>query len=144
MRNSSIQNFLKGLVKTATHLTFSYKQILHPQLIIVALRDHFACVPIKYILKEYSKTLLVVQWIRILLMQGHRFDHWPGKIPHAAGQPSPCTAPQSPWASSPCSTIKRTHYNEKPTYNKSISTPRPLLDTTRESPCTTKTQCCQK
>ena len=36
-------------------------------------------------------TSLVAQWLRIRLpMQGHGFQPWSGKIPHAAEQLSPC------------------------------------------------------
>ena len=34
---------------------------------------------------------VVAQWLRICLpMQGHGFEPWSGKIPHAAEQLSPC------------------------------------------------------
>ena len=46
-------------------------------------------------------TSLVSQWLRIhLRIQGHRFDPWSGKIPHAAEQLSWCTT-----------TTKPAHYN---------------------------------
>ena len=35
-----------------------------------------------------TETSLVVQWLRICLQC--RFDSWPGKIPHATGQPRAC------------------------------------------------------
>ena len=40
--------------------------------------------------KDDRGTSLVVQWLRIhLLMQGHGFDPWSGKITHAEGQLKP-------------------------------------------------------
>ena len=45
---------------------------------------------------------LVVQWLRIhTAMQRHRFDPWSGKIPHAAGQLSPCATTTEPMLWSP-------------------------------------------
>ena len=40
--------------------------------------------------KETCGASLVVQWLRICLpMQGHGFEPWSGKIPHAAEQLGP-------------------------------------------------------
>ena len=45
---------------------------------------------------------LVAQWQRIhLAMQGHRFDSWSVKIPHALEQLSPCAATIEPVLQSP-------------------------------------------
>ena len=42
-------------------------------------------------------TSLVVQWLRIHLpMQGHRFNPWSRKIPHASEQLSPCATTTEP------------------------------------------------
>ena len=47
------------------------------------------------------RTFLVVQWLRIHLpMQGHRFDPWSGKIPHAVGQLKPVPTPEAQVTSS--------------------------------------------
>ena len=49
--------------------------------------------------KKYSTvgTSLVAQWLRIRLpMQGHGFEPWSGKIPHAAEQLSPCATTTEP------------------------------------------------
>ena len=44
-----------------------------------------------------SRTYLVIRWIGIhLAMQGHWFDPWSGKIPHATEQLSPCTTTFEP------------------------------------------------
>ena len=45
-------------------------------------------------------------------MQGHGFDPWSGKNPHAAGQGSLCTTTAE--ACSPTACYKRTHHSEKP------------------------------
>ena len=45
----------------------------------------------------YSGISPVAQWIRIhLLMQGHGFDPWSGKVPHATEQVTPCTTTTEP------------------------------------------------
>ena len=42
-------------------------------------------------------TSLVAQWLRIHLpMQGHGFDSWSGKIPHATEKLSLCTTTTEP------------------------------------------------
>ena len=47
--------------------------------------------------KGSFRTSLLVQWLRIRLpMQGHRFEPWSRKIPHAAEQLSLCTATTEP------------------------------------------------
>ena len=73
---------------------------------------------------------LVVQWLRIhTAMQRHRFDPWSGKIPHAAGQLSPCAtttepmlwsppaASTEPVALEPMFSNKRIHCDEKPVHH---------------------------
>ena len=58
---------------------------------------------------EWIGTSLVVQWLRIhLLMQGHKFDPWSRKIPHATEQQSPH---HNYWA---CSPRARELQQEKP------------------------------
>ena len=48
-------------------------------------------------IKKKKRTSLVVQWLRICLpMQGHGFEPWSGKIPHAAEQLSPCATTTEP------------------------------------------------
>ena len=92
-------------------------------------------------MKFYSQkivlgTSLVAQWFKIHLpMQGHRFDPWPGKIPHAMQQLSPwatttkalvprARAPQqekppqweahAPQRSSPCaSQLQKSHMQQR-------------------------------
>ena len=47
--------------------------------------------------KNKNRTSLVVQWLRIRLpMQGHGFEPWSGKIPHAMEQLSPCATTTEP------------------------------------------------
>ena len=51
--------------------------------------------------KLYKKpkrgTSLVAQWLRIRLpMQGHGFEPWSGKIPHATDQLNPCATTTEP------------------------------------------------
>ena len=81
--------------------------------------------------KTQIGTSLVVQWLRTHLpMQGHMFEPWSWKIPHAAEQLSPCAtttepvhhtyrgcAPQlpKPVCLEPMLRNKRSHRNEKPT-----------------------------
>ena len=59
------------------------------------------------ILRQWNKNLdsqdweawisLMVQWLRIHLpSRGHGFDTWSRKIPHAAGQLSPCSTATEP------------------------------------------------
>ena len=63
-------------------------------------------------------TSLVVQWLRICLpMQGHGFDPWAGKIPHAAEQLNPCTTTTEPVHLEPVLRNKRGHRNEKPVHS---------------------------
>ena len=79
----------------------------------------------------------MVQWLRIRLpMQGHRFEPWSRKIPHAAEQLGLCATTTEPVLYSPCATTtevcvpqllkpthlepmpcnKRRHHNEKPVH----------------------------
>ena len=97
-------------------------------------------------------TSLVVQWLRICLpIQGHGFDPYSRKIPHAKGQLSPCPTTTEPTCcnyGSPCALEpglcnKRNHNNEMSTpCNQRVPAP---LTKTRESPHTAmKTQRSQK
>ena len=83
----------------------------------------------------------MVQWLRICLpMKGIQVRSlicmWPGKIPHAAGQPSPCaTSTKACTLQSPCATTtealepmlcnKRSHCNEKPVHPTRAEPPAP-------------------
>ena len=72
--------------------------------------------------------------------RGHRFDLWPGRIPHSVEQLNPKTSMTEPtchkyWDSptrEPVLGNKTSHYNEKPTYPASRE--QPPLATTREKP----------
>ena len=51
-----------------------------------------------------SRASFLVQWLRICLpMQGHQFNPWSGKIPHATGQLSSCPTTTEPALWSPIS-----------------------------------------
>ena len=97
-------------------------------------------------------TSLVAQWVRLRLpMQGHGFDPWPRKRPHAVEQTSLCTTTTEPALWSPQATStgaceprllkptrlepvlrnKRSHHKEKPVHRNEEQLP---LATTRESP----------
>ena len=53
--------------------------------------------PASFLKKYLFRASLVAQWLRIRLpMQGHGFDTWSGKIPHAAEQLSPCITTTEP------------------------------------------------
>ena len=84
-----------------------------------------------------------MQWISIHVpMQGHRFDPWSGKIPHATEQLSPCAkntdpvfqslqaATTEPTRLEPVLSNKISHRNEKPTHQNEEE---PLFTATRES-----------
>ena len=47
--------------------------------------------------KTQMQASLVAQWLRIRLpVQGHRFEPWTGKIPHASEQLSPFATTTEP------------------------------------------------
>ena len=79
---------------------------------------------------EWIGTSLVVQWLRIhLLMQGHKFDPWSRKIPHAVEQLSPWAPSIEPVLQSPGMVT-----TEPPCYDqRSHRNEKPLITTTRES-----------
>ena len=82
---------------------------------------------------------LVAQWLRIRLpMQGHGFEPWSGRIPHAAEQLSPCTTTTEPAHLEPVLRNKRGRDSERPAHRDEEWPP---LTATGESPRTeTKTQ----
>ena len=59
-----------------------------------------------------DQTFLRVLWFKICLpAQGHGFDPWFKKIPHAGGQPGPCLTATEPALQSACAvTAKPEHY----------------------------------
>ena len=70
--------------------------------------------------------------MRICLpMQGHGFEPWSGKIPHAAEQLSPGTTTTEPAHLEPVLCNKRGRNNERPTH---CDEEWPPLATTREKP----------
>ena len=47
--------------------------------------------------RNKAGTSLVAQWLRVRLpVQGHGFEPWSGKIPHAMEQLSPCATTTEP------------------------------------------------
>ena len=71
-------------------------------------------------------TALAVQWLRMHLpMQGQGFDPWSGKIPHAAGQLSPCAT-----NTEPCSRAYALQ-QEKPLWREACA---PHLESSTHSP----------
>ena len=83
-------------------------------------------------------TSLVAQWLRIRLpMQGHGFEPWSGKIPHAAEQLSPCATTTEPALQSPRATTTEARTPRAPAPQQE----KPPLAAARESPrAATKTQ----
>ena len=115
--------------------------------------------------KQKSRSSLVVQWLGVCLpMQGkHGFYPWSGKMPHAAGWLTLCTAtaeasgcnrwglglqPLRPRAATTRPSCPRAHaLQQEKSRNEKLRTPRelPPLSKTRESRCTAvKTQHNQK
>ena len=80
-------------------------------------------------LRIQAWTSLLVQQLRIcLLMWGHAFSPWSGKIPHAVGATEPtCCNSRSPQAPKPM-----LHDKSGP---RTATREEPLFAATRESPC---------
>ena len=97
----------------------------------------------KVLVKKSLGASLVAQWLRICLpMQGHGFEPWSGKIPHAAEQLGPWATTTEPARLDPVLLNKRGHDSERPAH---CDEEWPPLATTGESPRTeTKTQHSQK
>ena len=73
----------------------------------------------------------MVQWLRTTLQcRGHRFSPWSRKIPHAAGQPSPCATTTEARALEPEICRKRRCCSEKPVHHCRVAP----LAATREKP----------
>ena len=72
-----------------------------------------------YSLPEINNWASIVdQWLRILLpMQGHEFDPWSRKIPHATRQLSPWASAAGPMCLESELCNKRSHCNKKPTHH---------------------------
>ena len=89
--------------------------------------------PQGFLLKDGAGTFLVAQWLRISLpVQGHGFDPWSGKIPHAAEWLGPCAAATeacSPWSS--CSATRETTARRS---SGTTAREQPLFTATREKP----------
>ena len=77
---------------------------------------------------------LVAQWLRVCLpMQGHGFEPWSGKIPHAAERLGPCVTTTEPARLEPVLRNERGRDGERPAHRDEEWPP---LAATRESPRT--------
>ena len=78
-----------------------------------------------YSLPEINSWASIVgQWLRILLpMQGHGFDPWSRKTPHATGQLSPWATAAGPMCLEPELCSKRSHFSKKPTHHRQTAAP---------------------
>ena len=81
-------------------------------------------------------------WESACQCRGHGFEPWPGGIPHAAEQLSPCATTTEPALLEPVLRSKRGHDSERPAHGDEEWPP---VAATGESPRTeTKTQHSQK
>ena len=80
-------------------------------------------------LKCFRRALLAVQWLEFALQcRGHWFDPWPGTIPHAIEQLSPCATIAEAAHLEPVLWNKRSHRKEKPDHHRKNSPHSPQLE----------------